>query len=89
MHAASRRGIPTLTSPLKDNEVSCDIRPPRSPIQSLTSLDQAKLQSPDKDCISHLATHPIVEVSKVSFQSLLQADVTKVYNENNSTIKIL
>ena len=57
MHAASRHGTPSLTSLRKDDEVSCEVRPQRSPIQNLTSLDQAYLQSPDEDCISHSATH--------------------------------
>ena len=41
VHAASRHGTPSLTSLPKDDEVSCEVRPPRSPIRSLTSLDQA------------------------------------------------
>ena len=36
MHAASRQGTPSLTSLSKDDEVSCEVRPPRSPIRSLT-----------------------------------------------------
>ena len=59
MHAVSRHGTPSLTSLLKDDEVSCEVRPPRSPIPNLTSLDQAELQSPDEDCISHSASHPV------------------------------
>ena len=39
VHAASRHGTPSLTSLPKDGEVSCEVRPPRSPIRSLTSLD--------------------------------------------------
>ena len=58
MHAASRHGTPNLTSLPKDDEVSCEVRPPGSPIRSLTSLDRAKVQSPDEDCISHSATQP-------------------------------
>ena len=57
VHAASRHGTPSLTSLPKDGEVSCEVRPPRSPILSFTSLDRAYLQSPDEDCISHSATH--------------------------------
>ena len=49
---------PLLTSLPRDDEVSCEVRPPRSPIRSLTSLHQVELQSPDEDCISHSATHP-------------------------------
>ena len=56
MHAAVKHGIPSLTLLPKDGEVSCEVRPSRSPIWSLTSLDQAKLQSPDEDCISRTAT---------------------------------
>ena len=41
VHAASRHGIPSLTSFPKDGEVSCEVRPPRSPIRSLTPLDRA------------------------------------------------
>ena len=58
MYAASRHGTPSLTSLPKDDEVSCEVRSPWSPIQSLTSPDQAQLQSPDEDCITHSATHP-------------------------------
>ena len=53
MHAASRHGTPSLTSLAKDGEVNGEVRPPRSPIQSLTSLE-----SPDENCISHSATRP-------------------------------
>ena len=49
----ARHGTPTLTSLPKDDEVSCKVRPPRSPIRSLNSLDRAQLQSSDEDCISH------------------------------------
>ena len=49
MHTASRHGTPSLASLPKDDEVNCAVRPPRSPIQRLTS--------PDEDCISHFATH--------------------------------
>ena len=59
MHAASRHGTPSLTSLRKDDEVRCEVRPPWSPIQSLTSLDQAQLQSPDEDCRSHSVTHHV------------------------------
>ena len=58
MHAGMINGTPSLTSLPKDGEVTCEVRPPRSPIRSLTSLDQAELQSPDEDCLSHSATHP-------------------------------
>ena len=40
MHAASRHGTTSLSSFPKD-EVSCEVRPPRSPIRNLTSLDRA------------------------------------------------
>ena len=33
MHAASWHGTPSLTSPPKDDEVSSEVRPPRSPIR--------------------------------------------------------
>ena len=40
--------------------MSHEVRPPRSSIRSLTSLDQALLlQSPDEDCIRRSATHPV------------------------------
>ena len=39
--------------------MSCEVRSRWSPMQSLTSPDQAYLQSLDEDCISHLATHPV------------------------------
>ena len=32
MHAASRHGTPGLTFLPKDDEVSCEVRPPRSPV---------------------------------------------------------
>ena len=35
MHAAARHGTPRLTSLPKDDEVRCEVRPPRSPIWSL------------------------------------------------------
>ena len=57
MHATSRHGTPSLTPLPKDDEVSSGVRPPRSPIRSLTSLDQAQLQSPDEDCISSSAIY--------------------------------
>ena len=41
VHAASRQGTPSLTPLPKDDEESCEVRPPRSPIRSLTSLDRA------------------------------------------------
>ena len=59
MHAAVRHRTSNLTSLPKRDEVSCEVRPPMSPIRSLTSLDQAQLQSPDENFISHLATHPV------------------------------
>ena len=34
VHAASRHGTPSLTSLPKNDEVSCEVRPPRSPMQS-------------------------------------------------------
>ena len=39
--AASRHGTPSLTSLPKDDDVSSEVRPPSSPIRSLTSLDRA------------------------------------------------
>ena len=56
VHAASRHGTPGLTW---DDEVSCEVRAPRTPIQSLTSLDRAQLQL--SDCISHSATQVLGE----------------------------
>ena len=38
---ASKHGTPSLSSLQKDDEVSCEVRPPKSPIRSLTSLDRA------------------------------------------------
>ena len=53
MHAASRHGTTSLTSLPKDDEVSCEVRPPRSPIQSsdltwpsLTSVTWRRLFKP-------------------------------------------
>ena len=37
MPAASRHGTPSLTSLPTDGEVSCEVRPPSSPIWSLTT----------------------------------------------------
>ena len=59
VHAGSGHGSPSLTSLPKDDEMSCELRPPRSPIRSLTLLDRAYLQSPDEDCTSHSTTHPV------------------------------
>ena len=41
VHVTVRHGTPSLTSLSKDVEVSGEVRPPRSPIRNLTSLDQA------------------------------------------------
>ena len=60
MHAASRHGDPNLASLPKDGEVSCEVRPSRLPIQNLTLLDWAQLQSPDENCMSRSAIHPEV-----------------------------
>ena len=65
MDAASRHGTTNLTSLPKDDEVSGEVRPPRSPIRSLTSLDRAKLRLPDilkteRKLFKPLsATHPV------------------------------
>ena len=59
VHAASRHGTPSLTSLPKDDEVSCEVRPPRLPIRSLTSLDRALLQLPDENLLRHSATYPV------------------------------
>ena len=61
----SRHGTPSLMSFPKDNEMSCEVRPQRSPIWSLIPLNRAYLQSPDEDCISLIsrsATHPAKEL---------------------------
>ena len=39
--SVSGHGTPSLTSLPKYGEVNCEVRPPRSPIRSLTSLDRA------------------------------------------------
>ena len=72
MHAAVRDGTPSLTSLAKDGDVSCKVRPPRSPIRSLTSLDQAQLQLLAEDCISHSATHPVRALLEHSTSALLE-----------------
>ena len=70
MHTASRHGTPNLTSLPKDDEVSCEVRPLRSPIPSLTLLGRAEIQSPNIDCISHYATHPLLYVYLLAKQEL-------------------
>ena len=60
MHAAMRYGTPSLMSLSKDGEVSCEVRPLRSPNQSLTSLDLAELHSRDQNCIRRLVTYPAI-----------------------------
>ena len=52
MHAAVRHGTCSLTPLSTDSEVSCEVRPPKSPIRSLTPPD---LIRPDEDCITHSA----------------------------------
>ena len=59
VYPASRHGTPSLTSLSKDDEVSCKVRPPRSPIRNLTSLDRASLQLPGEHCLSHSATQTV------------------------------
>ena len=39
MHAASRHRTPSLRPLPKADEVSCKVRPPKSPMQTLTSLE--------------------------------------------------
>ena len=41
MHAASRHGTPSLTSLPKDDEVSCEVSPQRSPIRNLDFANES------------------------------------------------
>ena len=59
MYAAGRHGTLTLMFLPKEQEVSCEDRPPQSPFRSLTSLDRAQFQSPGENCISRSATSPV------------------------------
>ena len=69
MHAASRHGTPSLTSHPKDDEGSCEVRPPRSPIRCLTSLDRAFAHGVDYARILPFST-TILSISKGIFLTL-------------------
>ena len=43
MHAASRHGTPSLTSLPKDDEVSCEVRPLRSPTHQNISIQLSQI----------------------------------------------
>ena len=83
MHAAVRHGTPSLTSLPKDGVVSCEVRPPMSLIRSLTSLDQAYLQSPEENCISHLAAHPSETLSTLHRHFLIRYETDIVQESLN------
>ena len=67
MHAASRHGTPSLTSLPKDDEVSCEVRPPRS------------LGHSPRDFIDYECLKKVVDSNSINqfVQGYLIAKVTK------------
>ena len=77
MHAPSRHGNPTLTSLLKDDEVSCEVRPPRSPIRSVTLQLIAQFafckgtRNQNNDTVTYLIDSQMVNRTNVVFNVIL------------------
>ena len=63
MRAASRHGTPSLTSLPEDDEVSCEVRPPRSPIRSLTTTTVKLEYTKERYVVRSEKGHKIIEFS--------------------------